>query len=69
MSKHKFSLGQTVRFSHRGYLASSARDDYKVTRLLPVEGIECEYRIKSSEEPFERVARESQLERLPRPSR
>ena len=69
MSKHKFTLGQTVRFIHRGYLASAARDDYKVTRLLPVEGLECEYRIKSADEPFERVARESQLERMPRPAR
>ena len=68
MSKHKFALGQTVRFTYRGYLATG-RDDYKVTRLLPVEGIECEYRIKSAGEPFERVARESQLERMPRPAK
>ena len=65
MQKHKFTLGQTVRFTHRRYLTAAARDDYKVTRLLPLEGLECEYRIKSAGEPFERVARESQLERLP----
>lgn len=69
MTKHKFSLGQTVRFSHNGYLSVGGRDDFKITRLLPVEGSEFEYRIKSAGEPFERVARESQLDRLPRPSK
>ena len=68
MTKHKYLIGQTVRFSHNGYL-SAAREDFKVTRLLPTEGSECEYRIKCPGEPFERVARESQLDRLPRPSR
>ena len=69
MTKHKFSIGQTVRFSHGGYLSVAGRDDFKVTRLLPVEGSECEYRIKCVSEPFERVARESQLDRLPRASK
>jgi hypothetical protein len=47
----------------------AGREDFKVTRLLPADGSECEYRIKSTGEPFERVARESQLDRLPRPSK
>jgi hypothetical protein len=67
--KHKFSLGQTVRFTQSGYLTAAARDDFKITRLLPIEGMECEYRIKSAAEPFERVARESQLDRMPRPGK
>lgn len=67
MTKHKYSVGQTVRFSHGNYLSVVGRDDFKVTRLLPTEGSECEYRIKCAGEPFERVARESQLDRLPRP--
>jgi hypothetical protein len=69
VSKHKYSVGQIVRFSHNGYLSVATREDFKVTRLLPAEGIECEYRIKCAGEPFERVARESQLDRLPRPSK
>ena len=69
MTKHKYSVGQTVRFSHGTYLSVSGRDDFKVTRLLPTEGSECEYRIKCAEEPFERVARESQLDRPPRGSK
>ena len=69
MTKHKYTVGQTVRFSNNGYLSVASREDFKVTRLLPNEGIECEYRIKCAGEPFERVARESQLDRLPRVSK
>jgi hypothetical protein len=69
VTKHKYAVGQTVRFSNNGYLSVAAREDFKVTRLLPTEGSECEYRIKCAGEPFERVARESQLDRLPRPSK
>jgi hypothetical protein len=69
VSKHKYSVGQIVRFSHNGYLSVATREDFKVMRLLPAEGSECEYRIKCPGEPFERVARESQLDRLPRPSK
>jgi hypothetical protein len=32
-----------------------------VIRLLPTDGDDCQYRIKSSIEAFERVAKESQL--------
>lgn len=57
----KFKVGQTVDFSPslRG-LASSTRL-YKVTRVLPTEGRERLYRIKTIAEVFERVARESEL--------
>jgi hypothetical protein len=36
---------------------------YKVLKLLPSDGEDYQYRIKSSEETFERVAKESQLDR------
>jgi hypothetical protein len=57
----KFKVGQTVDFSPslRG-LAASARL-YKVTRVMPTEGRERLYRIKTLAEAFERVARESEL--------
>src|ERR1700732_4562004 len=35
---------------------------YEVIRLLPTDGDDCQYRIKSSTEAFERVAKESQLD-------
>jgi hypothetical protein len=36
---------------------------YKIVRLLPPDGEDFQYRIKSIGEAYERVARESQLER------
>jgi hypothetical protein len=36
---------------------------FKVVKLLPPEGDEHQYRIKSTGEAFERVAKESQLDR------
>ena len=36
---------------------------YEVVRLLPTDGDEQQYRIKSATEPHERVAKQSQLER------
>jgi hypothetical protein len=40
-----------------------ASGKYKVVRLLPSDGDDYQYRIKSAGEAFERVAKESQLER------
>ena len=63
MAKHKFAVGQSVRFTGNGMNRLGARDGYTVTRILPAEGADLEYRIKSPHEPHERVVRESQLER------
>jgi hypothetical protein len=59
--KAKFRVGQMVDFvpSQRG-VAASARS-YKITMLLPSEGGERLYRIKTIAEVFERIARESEL--------
>ena len=40
-----------------------ASGSYKIVKLLPSEGDEHQYRIKSPGEAFERVAKESQLDR------
>jgi hypothetical protein len=59
----RFKIGQLVTFSPgRASLSPSSRD-YKILRVLPREGGEQEYRIKSGTELFERVARESELSR------
>lgn len=57
----KFRVGQMVDFvpSQRG-VAASARA-YKIMMLLPSEGGERLYRIKTIAEVFERIARESEL--------
>jgi hypothetical protein len=55
---HKFEIGQTV------YLERSLAvpgGTYVITKRLPERDGEFEYRIKSDNEPHERVARESEL--------
>ena len=59
---HKFSIGQLVQFHpDRKDQGSAARGPYEVTKKLPHNGQEYEYRIKSAREEHERIARESQL--------
>jgi hypothetical protein len=59
----KFKVGQLVEFRPvRASLPASSRE-YKILRLLPREGIEQEYRIKSASEIYERIAKESELSR------
>lgn len=63
MSAHKFKIGQVVRFAPgRSSMSATARE-YKVTRLLPPEDGQNQYRIKGNSETFERMARESDLSR------
>ena len=59
--KHKFPIGATVYFTASNISRPAARGTYEVIRQLPTEGDDCQYRIKSSTEAFERVAKESQL--------
>lgn len=62
LKSHKYSLGQTVRYT-AGPLNRGASGTFKIVRLMPPDGDEHQYRIKSTEEAFERVAKESQLDR------
>jgi hypothetical protein len=41
----------------------SGNGAYQIVKLLPSDGDEHQYRIKSTDEAFERVAKESQLDR------
>ena len=60
MSKHKYDIGQKVRYFSR-MRASAPNSEFEVVRLLPAEGGEFQYRIKSAEEKTERVVSEDQL--------
>ena len=62
MPKHKYQLGQLVRYFPSKLQEASTSGDYKITRLLPYEGGELQYRVKHASEVFERVAGERQLE-------
>ncbi len=60
---HKYRVGETVYYTSPSFGRAAASGSYTVVRLLPSDGEEQQYRIKSSGEAFERVAKESQLDR------
>jgi hypothetical protein len=61
---HKFKVGQSVSFTSGPIGRGGANGVYKVTQLLPPDGDDYQYRIKSASEPHERVVKESQLDRV-----
>ena len=63
LSEHKFKIGQSVHYTSGPYGRGGASGVYQVTQLLPPEGDDRQYRIKSANEPHERVVKESQLNR------
>lgn len=63
MTRHKFKVGQVVDYSPDRMSMIASPRGYEIKRLLPREGIEFLYRIKSPTESFERVAREQDLSR------
>ena len=60
---HKYQVGQAVYYTSPTFGRAAATGSYTVVKLLPSEGDDYQYRIKSSGEAFERVAKESQLDR------
>ena len=58
MPNHKFHIGQIVQLSHS---ITRPGGVYEVTKRLPQSAGEYEYRVKSINEPHERVVRESEL--------
>jgi hypothetical protein len=63
MSDHKFKVGQMVsyQFSSRG--PGPRSDAFKIVQCLPPQGGDYQYRIRGANEPHDRVAKESELER------
>lgn len=61
---HKYHVGETVYYTSPTSGRAAATGSYTVIKLLPSEGDDYQYRIKSSGEAFERVAKESQLDRV-----
>jgi hypothetical protein len=61
---HKYRVGETVYYTSPTFGRAAATGSYTVVKLLPSEGDDYQYRIKSSGEAFERVAKESQLDRV-----
>jgi hypothetical protein len=64
LSDHRFRVGQSVNYTSGLRRQPGWGGAYKITQLLPAQGDELLYRIKSVDEPHERVAKENELERL-----
>ena len=64
VDQHKFKVGQSVSFVSGPFGRGGANGIFKITQLLPPEGDDYQYRIKSASEPHERVVKESQLDRI-----
>jgi hypothetical protein len=60
---HRYTLGQSVRYTSGPFARQAATGNFRIVKLLPSDGEEFQYRIKSISEAFERVAKESQLDR------
>jgi hypothetical protein len=67
MPAHKFKVGQMVDFVPSNRAMPASARSYKIVRVLPTEGGEQLYRIKTIAEVFERIARESELLRTSSP--
>jgi hypothetical protein len=63
LGDHKFKVGESVLYTSGPFGRGAASGVYKVTQLLPSDGDDRQYRIKSSDEPHERVVKESELHR------
>jgi hypothetical protein len=63
LQAHKYQVGEVVYFTSPSFGRAAATGSYTVVKLLPSEGDDYQYRIKNSGEAFERVAKESQLDR------
>jgi hypothetical protein len=59
VSSHRFKVGQTVIYTPG---VSRRSGVFTIMRRLPPEGGDNQYRIKSADEPFDRVVKESELE-------
>jgi hypothetical protein len=64
LKSHKYQIGEMVYYTSPTFGRAAATGSYQVVKLLPSEGDDYQYRIKSSGEAFERVAKESQLDKM-----
>ena len=57
-----FQSGQTVRLVRNLSLRAAADGEFTIVRALPDSGGETQYRVKSAQEPHDRVVKESDLQ-------
>jgi hypothetical protein len=61
MAQHKFTVGQEVHYLSHPLMGKVPRGVYRVTRLLPTDSGEPQYRVKHTVDGHERVVTEGQL--------
>jgi hypothetical protein len=61
LDSHKYKVGQSVQYNSNSARRLGPNGSFKIVKLLPSEGDEQQYRIKSASEPHERIAKESEL--------
>jgi hypothetical protein len=63
MATHKFQVGERVQFLAGTAVRFATSEVYEIVQQLPESYGECQYKIKSVDEPHLRVVKESQLRR------
>jgi hypothetical protein len=63
MATHKYRVGQKVQLILTPFERFVPKGDCRIVRQLPDAHGEFYYRVKSENEPFERVVKESQLQK------
>ncbi|MCE9522239.1 MAG: hypothetical protein K8S25_07385 [Alphaproteobacteria bacterium] len=58
---HRFKMGETVNLKADKFHRGTPDGVYKVTRLMPAEGQDFQYRVKDNRDGRELVVRESEL--------
>jgi hypothetical protein len=61
MVKHKYRIGDRVRLLVGALDGDIPDGAYTISRLLPVEGAVCRYRVQHDRDRHERVVREEQI--------
>src|SRR6185312_11079215 len=64
-SAHLYGLGQSVRLKGTFGTFPKSAELYHITGMLPPQGDSLQYRIRSDDERYERVATEDSLEPVP----
>ncbi len=61
MPPHRFAVGQNVEFIPTRYDTNIPRGIYVITRLLPGDDFDREYRVRNARDGHERIMKETQL--------
>lgn len=61
MTGHKYHVGERVEYVRDTLYGTAASGAYTITRCMPTDGADPQYRVKSANETHERTMRENQL--------